>query len=128
MPVYAVETDQGTFEIEVDREIPDTLRGRALMQRLVAEQIRAQESRAFDRQNFPVATAVSDVGRGVVPADAYADLRRPDEELAGGAGMRMHPGVEDRAAKLGLEVLSARDAGHESESRDEHGSYRESHE
>ncbi len=39
MPKYRVKTDQGTFELEVDREIPDTPRGRAVMQRLVAQQL-----------------------------------------------------------------------------------------
>ncbi len=66
MPRYRVKTDQGTFALEVDQAIPDTPQGRAVMQRLVAHQLAEQESRAFAQRDFPVATAVGDIGRGVV--------------------------------------------------------------
>ncbi len=66
MPRYRVITDQGTFELEVDREIPDTPQGRAVMQRLVAEQLQAQDDRGFAQHNFPIGTAVGDIARGIV--------------------------------------------------------------
>jgi hypothetical protein len=44
MAVYEVETDQGTFEIEVDREVPDTPEGRKVLARLVARELAFQRS------------------------------------------------------------------------------------
>jgi hypothetical protein len=41
---YSVETDQGNFEVELDREVPDTPEGHALLQRLVADQLRYQQA------------------------------------------------------------------------------------
>ena len=64
MPVYEIELEDGrVFEVEVGLEIPDTPRGRALLQRLVAEQHRNEQ---FSRQAMPVQTAVGDIGRGIV--------------------------------------------------------------
>jgi hypothetical protein len=63
MPTYEVETDQGTFQLEVDQPVPEGEPGQRMLEGLVAEQLQAE---AFERRNYPVKTAVGDIGRGIV--------------------------------------------------------------
>ena len=99
MPVYEVETDQGTFELDVDQEIPDTLQGWAILQRLIAQQLTDQ---AFDRRNFPVQTAAGDVGRGVVGGvlDATQQVLDPRVKYRHWAGTCYRSRSETKFMKL----------------------------
>lgn len=62
---YRVELEDGSvYELELDQEIPDTPRGRALLQRLVALELRKQPSETF--KNLPTAGSVAEQALGGV--------------------------------------------------------------
>jgi hypothetical protein len=70
MPVYEVETDRGTYELEIDRELDDSPASHQLLQRLVAEQLRQQQS----AQNTPGSLATQALGGLRDAAQSVLDL------------------------------------------------------
>jgi hypothetical protein len=58
MAVYEIETDQGTYELELDRELDDSPESHQLLQRLLADQLSQQQA----QQNTPASLATQALG------------------------------------------------------------------
>src|SRR5919109_1919790 len=95
MPTYEVETDKGTFQLEIDRELDDSPASHQLLQRLVSQQLQ--------QQNTPLSLAtqvlggVRDAAQGVL--DLPASLANTITEFVsphppGGPRRRVVPEVQ----------------------------------
>lgn len=99
---YAVETDRGTFEVELDREVPDTAEGRALLQRLVGEQLHYQQQ---DRQTPKNRVLQTVLDAPAALANTITSFISPDPP--GGPRRRVVPEIRPDALQLGSTVERA---------------------